>query len=96
MKNRTKISLLLLALTLSMSVSANSQASESIFSKKVIHSVVKQNINVTLDALLDDFKVPDQRPESVQPIIRNAKINRIEIDERSNEQEVETKIKEIS
>lgn len=96
MKNRTKISLLLLALTLSMSVSANSLASESIFDKEVIHGVVKQNINATLDALLDDFIVSELKAVPVQPIIRNAKINKIEVDERPNKQDVETTIKEIS
>ncbi len=71
MKTRTKISLILLAFTLSMSVSANTQEAESIFSKKVVHSLIQKSIDSSLDALLDELKIPDAPVTLVTPIIRN-------------------------
>ncbi|MFT5898751.1 MAG: hypothetical protein ACI97K_001399 [Glaciecola sp.] len=71
MKTRTKISLILLAITLSMSVSANTQEAESIFSKKVVHNLIQQSIDSSLDALLDELKILDAPVTLIAPIIRN-------------------------
>jgi hypothetical protein len=69
MKNRTKISLLLaLTLTASMSVSANTKISESMFSKKIIHNLVQQSIDSSLDGLLDELKILDAPITPVMPI----------------------------
>lgn len=93
MKNRTKISLLLLALTLSMTVSANTEASESMFSKKAIHSFVQQNIDSTLDALLDEFKIKDTQIAPITPIAPI--ISKIETKEKTVGKNLKKQTKEI-
>lgn len=54
-----------------MSVSANTQEAESIFSKKVVHNLIQQSIDSSLDALLDELKILDAPVTLIAPIIRN-------------------------
>jgi hypothetical protein len=86
MKIHTKISLFLLALTVSMSVSANTQSSESIFSKKVIHSLIQQSLDSTLDTLVDEFKIPDAPIKAITPMLSNIKSANETIDKNQNTQ----------
>lgn len=98
MKTRTKIALLLVALTVSITASANTQASESVFSKKAIHSLIKQNIDSTLDALLDDFKIPDASIAPVKPIapiISKVKTDNEALDENLNSKKRNVKTNQI-
>lgn len=95
MKNRTKISLLLLALTLSMTVSANTEASESMFSKKAIHGFVQQNIDSTLDALLDEFKIKDTQIVPITPIISKTETKEKTVGKNLNKQTKEIEIIQV-
>lgn len=96
MKTRTKISLILLAITLSMSVSANTQEAESIFSKKVVHNLIQQSIDSSLDALLDELKILDAPVTLIAPIIRNTEADSELAEKNLNKAKRKTKEEQTS
>lgn len=96
MKNRTKISLILLALSISMTVSANTQAAESNFSKKVIHSLIQQSIDSTLEALTDELNNLNAPIIPIMPITSKTKTDNEVIAGRVKKQERKVKMNHTS